>query len=79
LITPAATAYLLCDRFDWMMLIAVIVSLLASILGTYISFHLDVSTGGTIVVLQTLLFLSAFIFAPKHGLLARHRADQTGL
>ncbi len=79
LITPAATAYLLCDRFNKMMLIAVLVSILASIWGTYISFHLDVSTGGTIVVLQTLLFLSAFIFAPKHGLLARHRASQTGL
>jgi len=79
LITPAATAYLLCDRFDRMMLIAVIVSLFASILGTYISFHLDVSTGGTIVVLQTLLFLSAFIFAPKHGLLARHNAPKARL
>ena len=79
LITPAATAYLLCDRFDQMMRIAVMVSLFASILGTYISFHLDVSTGGMIVVLQTLWFLSAFIFAPKYGLLARHRASQTGL
>jgi len=79
LITPAATAYLLCDRFDRMMLIAVIVSLFASILGTYISFHLNVSTGGTIVVLQTLLFLSAFIFAPKHGLLARHNAPKARL
>ncbi len=28
------------------------------------------STGGIIVTLQTLLFLTAFVFAPKHGLLA---------
>jgi manganese transport system permease protein len=62
-----------------MMGIAVIVSVFVNILGTYISFHLDVSTGGAIVVLQTLLFLSAFIFAPKHGLLARYSASHTGL
>ncbi|KAF0671537.1 hypothetical protein L245_13425, partial [Salmonella enterica subsp. enterica serovar Worthington str. BCH-4719] len=30
-------------------------------------------TGGIIVVMQTLLFITAFIFAPKHGLLANRR------
>ncbi len=79
LITPAATAYLLSDRFDWMMIIAVIISLCASLCGTYISFYLDISTGGTIVTAQTLLFFMAFIFAPKHGLVARYRAVKTGL
>lgn len=79
LITPAASAYLLCDRFDRMMLIAVTVGLCASILGTYISFYLDVPTGGMIVVLQTLFFLFTFIFAPKHGWLARLNPPNTGL
>ncbi len=79
LITPAATAYLLSDRFDWMMIIAVIISLCASLCGTYISFYLDISTGGTIVTAQTLLFFVAFIFAPKHGLVARYRAVKTRL
>ncbi|MFN7355354.1 MAG: metal ABC transporter permease [Pseudanabaena sp.] len=73
LITPGATAYLLSDRFENMMLIAMASGMFASVMGTYISYHIDGSTGGCIVVLQTLLFLAAMIFAPKHGMLARSR------
>jgi manganese transport system permease protein len=71
LITPGATAYLLTDRFDRMMLIAMASGLFSSVMGTYISYHIDGATGGCIVVLQTLLFVTAMIFAPKHGLLVR--------
>jgi manganese transport system permease protein len=71
LVTPGATAYLLSDRFDTMMLIAIASGVFSSVMGTYISYHLDASTGGCIVVLQTLLFILAMIFAPKHGLLVR--------
>ncbi|URR34728.1 metal ABC transporter permease [Thermosynechococcus sp. HN-54] len=74
LITPGATAYLLSDRFGVMVLIALGVGGLGSLLGTYISYYLDASTGGCIVVLQTLIFLLAMIFAPKHGLLAKVRS-----
>ncbi|MFN4278856.1 metal ABC transporter permease [Thermosynechococcus sp.] len=74
LITPGATAYLLSDRFGVMVLIALAVGGLGSLLGTYISYYLDASTGGCIVVLQTLIFLLAMIFAPKHGLLAKARS-----
>jgi manganese transport system permease protein len=45
----------------------------SSVMGTYISYYIDGSTGGCIVVLQTLLFLAAMIFAPKHGMLVRSR------
>ena len=71
LITPGATAYLLCDRFDRMMLVAMTSGVFSSVLGTYVSYHLDASTGGCIVVVQTLVFLIAMIFAPKHGILSR--------
>jgi manganese transport system permease protein len=73
LITPGATAYLLCDRFDRMALVAMTSGVFSSVLGTYISYHLDASTGGCIVVVQTLVFLIAMIFAPKHGILSRTR------
>ena len=73
LVTPGATAYLLSDRFDHMLLIAMACGMFSSVIGTYISYHIDGSTGGCIVVLQTLLFLMAMIFAPKHGLLIRDR------
>jgi manganese transport system permease protein len=70
LVTPGATAYLLSDNFDHMTLIAMASGIFSSVMGTYISYHIDGSTGGCIVVLQTLLFVIAMIFAPKHGLLA---------
>lgn len=71
LVTPGAIAYLLSDRFNQMILIATSSGVFSSVMGTYISYHIDGATGGCIVVLQTLLFLVAMIFAPKHGLLVR--------
>ncbi len=72
-VTPGATAYLLTDRFPRLILIAIVVGTLSSLVGAYISFFLDGATGGVIVVLQTVVFLTAFVFAPKHGLLAARR------
>lgn len=73
LVTPGATAYLLSDRFEHMILIAMASGVFSSVMGTYISYHIDGSTGGCIVVLQTLLFVMAMFFAPKHGLLVRSK------
>ncbi|WP_196479490.1 metal ABC transporter permease, partial [Enterobacter kobei] len=56
---------------------AVAMGSITSFLGAWASYYLDGATGGIIVVAQTLLFLLAFVFAPKHGLLAsRRRARQ---
>ncbi|NJK45345.1 MAG: metal ABC transporter permease [Pleurocapsa sp. SU_196_0] len=76
LITPGATAYLLTDRFSRMLGIAAASSIFSGVVGTYISYFLDGATGGCIVVLQGVLFLLAFIFAPKHGLVAKRRERQ---
>ena len=70
LVTPGATAYLLTDRFSRMLGIAGTMGIVTSFLGAYASYFIDGSTGGCIVVLQTLVFLTALTFAPKHGLLA---------
>jgi manganese/iron transport system permease protein len=72
-VTPGATAYLLTDRFGWLIVISVALGVLTSFVGAYISYFLDGATGGVIVSLQTLLFLTAFYFAPKHGVLAARR------
>ncbi len=69
-VTPGATAYLLTDRFPRLIMISVFIGASTSFVGAYISYFLDGATGGVIVVLQTTLFLIAFVFAPKHGLLA---------
>ncbi len=73
LVTPGATAHLLTDRFDRMNLLAVGSALLATGLGVLISYWLDASTAGCIVLVQTALFLLTMLLAPRHGLLARRR------
>ena len=76
-ITPGATAYLLTDRFDRLLQISVAIGALTSAVGAYMSFFLDGATGGVIVTLQTLVFFAAFVFAPKHGILASRRRRLT--
>ena len=68
-VTPGATAYLLCDRFPLLIITSVAIGSVTSFFGAYISYFLDGATGGVIVTLQTLIFLIVFIFAPKYGLL----------
>lgn len=71
LITPGATAYLLTDRFDHMLLLAMASGVLSTVMGTFLSYHFDASTGGMIVVVVTVLFGLAYLFGPRHGVLAR--------
>jgi manganese/iron transport system permease protein len=72
-VTPGATAYLLTDRFGRLIVISIALGAGTSFAGAYISYFLDGATGGVIVTLQTLLFLAAYLFAPKHGVLAARR------
>lgn len=72
-VTPGATAYLLTDRFPRLIVISVLIGSATSFVGAYASYFLDGATGGIIVVLQMLIFLMAFVFAPKHGMLAARR------
>ncbi|HHV69141.1 metal ABC transporter permease [Brucella intermedia] len=78
-VTPGATAYLLTDRFSRLLWIAVAIGSITSFVGAYVSYFLDGATGGIIVVLQTLVFLSIFLLAPKHGLLAARRKASLAL
>ena len=77
-VTPGATAYLLTDRFGRLVLISVALGVSTSLVGAYLSYFLDGATGGVIVTLQTLLFVAAFIFAPKHGMIAARRRRLAG-
>ncbi len=72
-VTPGATAYLLTDRFGRLLILSVGIGAGTSFAGAYLSYFLDGATGGVIVVLQTLIFLAAFAFAPRHGWLASRR------
>jgi manganese/iron transport system permease protein len=72
-VTPGATAYLLCDRFPRLIATSVAIGAITSFVGAYVSYFLDGATGGVIVTLQTAIFLAVFLLAPKHGLLAARR------
>ncbi|EBA10677.1 metal ABC transporter permease [Roseobacter sp. CCS2] len=72
-VTPGATAYLLTDRFPKLLVLSVTIGAGTSFVGAYLSYFADGATGGIIVSLQTLIFLTAFFFAPKHGYLAARR------
>ncbi|WP_376087287.1 metal ABC transporter permease [Roseomonas sp. CCTCC AB2023176] len=74
LVIPGATAHLLTDRFGHMLALAGGIGGATGLLGAYVSYFLDGSTGGTIVVFQALVFVAAWLFAPRHGVLAGRRA-----
>ncbi|WP_323784657.1 metal ABC transporter permease [Thalassovita sp.] len=78
-VTPGATAYLLCDRFPRLIMTSVTIGVLSSFFGAYLSYFLDGATGGVIVTLQASVFLTAFFFAPKHGLLAARAKARAAL
>ena len=78
-VTPGATAYLLCDRFERLIVTSVSIGTLTSFVGAYASYFLDGATGGVIVCLQTLIFLIVFVLAPKHGFLAARRKAAAAL
>ncbi len=78
-VTPGATAYLLCDRFPVLLCVSVAIGAGTSFLGAYLSYFLDGATGGIIVALQTLIFLVVFLIAPKHGLLATRAKGRAAL
>jgi manganese/iron transport system permease protein len=78
-VTPGATAYLLCDRFPRLIVTSVSIGTVTSFVGAYASYFLDGATGGVIVCLQTLIFLIVFVLAPKHGLLAARRRAAAAL
>jgi manganese/iron transport system permease protein len=73
LIAPGATAYLLTDSFERMLVIATAMAVASAFVGTIASFHIDGATGACIVLVQSAVFVLAFLFAPKHGVLRRGR------
>ena len=75
LIAPGAIAYLLTNSFERMLVIAVVVAVASSIIGTLVSFHIDGATGPCIVLIQAAAFCAAFAFGP-HGALSAARLKE---
>ncbi len=72
LITPAAAAYLLTDRMHRMLILSVLFGVVAGVGGAFLSFlSNNLPTGPFMVLSATAVFLAAFFFSPRHGLIPR--------
>lgn len=73
LVTPAATAYLLTRRLPAMMGVSASIGAISGILGVYISFYWDISSGAAIVLTATLIFFIVFLLGPRKGIIWQRR------
>ena len=73
LVTPSATAQLLVVRFGQMIAIAVLLAAVSAVVGLYASFYLNLASGASIVLVETLFFVLALVLGPRTGILARTR------
>ena len=67
LVTPAATAYLLTRRLWHMMIVGAAIGAVSSVICLYLSFYVNVASGAAMVLVSTVFFLLAFLFAPGRG------------
>ncbi|WP_199173907.1 MULTISPECIES: anchored repeat-type ABC transporter permease subunit [unclassified Brachybacterium] len=69
LVTPAAAARMLTDRLVPMMVLAAGLGAASAVVGLYLSWAIDLPTGGTIVLVATAVFAIAAVAGPRHGML----------
>jgi manganese/iron transport system permease protein len=74
LVTPAATAQLLTRRLPTMMIVAAAIGAFSSAAGLYASFYANIASGASIVLVASAIFLLAYLFAPRSGVLLRRKA-----
>jgi len=72
IVGPAATAYLLTDRLGVLLWMSAAIGASAAVSGYWMAYALDASIAGSIATAVGLLFVTALILAPRHGLLAAH-------
>jgi manganese/iron transport system permease protein len=76
LIAPGAIGLLVSRRFDTMLLVATAAAIGSSVAGTLLSYYLNASSGPSIVLIQTGLFLLALVFG--QGGILRRQATSPG-
>lgn len=74
LVTPAATAQLLTRRLPTMMIVAAAIGAFSSAAGLYASYYANIASGASIVLVASTIFLLAYLFAPRSGVLLRRKA-----
>ncbi|WP_200416143.1 metal ABC transporter permease [Virgibacillus salexigens] len=71
LIVPGATAYLLTDRFLILLILSGVIGVVSALMGYWFAVSFNVSIAGSMAVATGVLFLAAFLFSPKHGVILR--------
>ena len=71
LITPAATAYLLTHKLSSMMALSALFGAMSAVIGLYLSFKFNLTSGAIIVLVATVFFMLAFLFSPKQGVITK--------
>ena len=69
LITPAASAYLLVNRLHLVMLLGIVIGVVSSITGMYLSYYYNLPSGPAIVLVASGIFVLTFLFSPSQGIL----------
>lgn len=67
LVTPAATARLLTTRLAPMLAISAAIGAVSGVAGLYVSYFRGVSSGASVVLVATVIFIAVFLFAPRTG------------
>jgi manganese transport system permease protein len=77
LVGPAATMYLLTDRFTVMMWGGAILGCLGTVAGLVLSYRFEgIPSGAAIVIVLFGIFITALVFGPRYGLLAKLRKSR---
>jgi ABC-type Mn2+/Zn2+ transport system permease subunit len=69
LVTPATTAYLLVKRLPTMMLLGALICSASGVFGIFLSWHSGIAPSAAIVLTMTTLFLLAYLFSPRRGII----------
>jgi manganese/iron transport system permease protein len=74
LVTPAATGQLLVDRFWDLVRVAIAVAVISAVVGLYLSYYLNVASGASIVLVESVCFVAALILSPNGRSVPRRRS-----
>jgi manganese/iron transport system permease protein/iron/zinc/copper transport system permease protein len=78
-VIPPIVARLLTNSFRWMTLLSTGIGIMCSVLGIYISYFVDVSSGASVVLLSAALFVVALVWSKIRSLMSRSPAEAAGL
>jgi ABC-type Mn2+/Zn2+ transport system permease subunit len=67
LVTPAATARLLTVKLGPMVAVSAFIGAVSGVIGLYFSYFRGTSSGASIVLVATAIFIAVFLFAPRTG------------